>query len=170
MATTKRLEDPTDLLSPILVKEFRQGVRGNIFTGDAAKNRAELLCGRADMTYDAAISAASIERIRELWGRKPVYDIVTASGADETAQRADAVSVIAKKPFMVFDLISNSTGAPVFSSLVADKKIVVWSAATDAENGASQAPYRWNYAADPSSTPAVTAAFVGRTLTGKPAK
>jgi hypothetical protein len=28
-----RLEDPSDLLSPILVKEFRQGVRGNIFTG-----------------------------------------------------------------------------------------------------------------------------------------
>jgi glyoxylase-like metal-dependent hydrolase (beta-lactamase superfamily II) len=45
--------------------------RDIIFTGDAAKNRAELLCGRADMTYDAAVSAASIEKIRELWGRKP---------------------------------------------------------------------------------------------------
>jgi len=42
-----------------------------IFTGDAAKNRAELLCGRADMTYDARVSAASIAAINGLWGRRP---------------------------------------------------------------------------------------------------
>jgi N-acyl homoserine lactone hydrolase len=42
-----------------------------IFTGDAAKNRAELLSRSADMTYDAAISRASIERIWELWRARP---------------------------------------------------------------------------------------------------
>lgn len=42
-----------------------------IFTGDAAKNRAELVSGRTDMTYDAAISAASIAMIREFWRRRP---------------------------------------------------------------------------------------------------
>lgn len=42
-----------------------------IFTGDAAKNRAEILSREADMTYDAAISRSSIESIWELWRRRP---------------------------------------------------------------------------------------------------
>ncbi|MBN8891112.1 MAG: MBL fold hydrolase [Acetobacteraceae bacterium SCN 69-10] len=42
-----------------------------VFTGDAAKNRAEILSGDADMTYDPAISRRSIEAIRALWQRKP---------------------------------------------------------------------------------------------------
>jgi len=42
-----------------------------IFTGDAAKNRAELISRTADMTYDASVSRASIERIWELWRRRP---------------------------------------------------------------------------------------------------
>lgn len=42
-----------------------------IFTGDAAKNRAELLSLTADMTYDMAVSRASMQRIWELWRRRP---------------------------------------------------------------------------------------------------
>ncbi len=42
-----------------------------IFTGDAAKNRAELLECRADATMDAGASAASIAAIMELWRRRP---------------------------------------------------------------------------------------------------
>lgn len=42
-----------------------------IFTGDAAKNRAELLARKGDATYDAALSTASIERIWQLWKRRP---------------------------------------------------------------------------------------------------
>jgi glyoxylase-like metal-dependent hydrolase (beta-lactamase superfamily II) len=38
-----------------------------IFTGDAAKNRVELLTGKTDMTYDAAISAATVATIGKLW-------------------------------------------------------------------------------------------------------
>ncbi len=45
--------------------------RDVVFTGDAAKNRAELLSRRADATYDAVASAASIERIWEFWRRRP---------------------------------------------------------------------------------------------------
>ena len=41
-----------------------------VFTGDAAKNRAELVSGATDMTYDPAISAASIAMIRGLWQRR----------------------------------------------------------------------------------------------------
>jgi glyoxylase-like metal-dependent hydrolase (beta-lactamase superfamily II) len=42
-----------------------------IFTGDAAKNRAELLSRSADMTYDASVSRASIEQIWAHWQRRP---------------------------------------------------------------------------------------------------
>ncbi len=41
-----------------------------IFTGDAAKNRAELVSHNTDMTYDAAVSAASIALIWQLWQRR----------------------------------------------------------------------------------------------------
>jgi N-acyl homoserine lactone hydrolase len=44
-----------------------RGRRGDlIFAGDAAKNQAELMTGRVDMTLDAAASRASIRRLREL--------------------------------------------------------------------------------------------------------
>jgi glyoxylase-like metal-dependent hydrolase (beta-lactamase superfamily II) len=42
-----------------------------VFTGDAAKNRAELLSLTADMTYDQTVSRSSMERIWELWRNKP---------------------------------------------------------------------------------------------------
>lgn len=42
-----------------------------IFTGDAAKNRAELVSRTTDMTYDPGISRASIETIWGLWSKKP---------------------------------------------------------------------------------------------------
>jgi glyoxylase-like metal-dependent hydrolase (beta-lactamase superfamily II) len=45
--------------------------RDVIFTGDAAKNRAELLSRTADMTYDQTVSRQSIDAIWELWRRRP---------------------------------------------------------------------------------------------------
>ena len=45
--------------------------RDVVFTGDAAKNRAELLSGDVDMTFDAAVSRASIEMIHGLWRARP---------------------------------------------------------------------------------------------------
>jgi len=47
------------------------GERDVIFTGDACKNRAELVSRTADMTYDKAITNASIEAIWEFWSRRP---------------------------------------------------------------------------------------------------
>jgi N-acyl homoserine lactone hydrolase len=41
-----------------------------IFTGDAAKNRAELTCRRADASYDAAVSTASLDLIWTIWRRR----------------------------------------------------------------------------------------------------
>lgn len=45
--------------------------RDVIFTGDAAKNRAELLTRSADMTYDPNVTRATIERMWETWRRRP---------------------------------------------------------------------------------------------------
>ena len=42
-----------------------------IFSGDAAKNRAELMSGRVDSSMDAKASAASLEAIWKLWRAKP---------------------------------------------------------------------------------------------------
>ena len=58
----------------------------------------------------------------ETWGRKVEYEFVLGSGADETAQRADAVAVAAKKPFAVFDAAiqggNQSTGGLIFETEV----------------------------------------------------
>jgi glyoxylase-like metal-dependent hydrolase (beta-lactamase superfamily II) len=58
-----------------------------LFTGDAAKNRAELLSLRTDMTMDAAASRASLERIWGLWRLQP--DTLLVPGHDLT-MRLDA--------------------------------------------------------------------------------
>ena len=107
----------------------------------------------------------------QTWGRTPDIEMVTASGSDETAQRADAVTVIAKKPFMVYDLTGVQTGgAPAFTQLMAANKIVVASASVQSSDAAKRSPYLWNYGADPEADVPVTAAFVGRSLAGEKAK
>ena len=45
--------------------------RDVLFTGDCAKNRAELLSRSVDMTMDAAASRRTVERVWELWTRRP---------------------------------------------------------------------------------------------------
>lgn len=42
-----------------------------IFTGDAAKNRAELISLTADMSYDQTVSRKSMETMWNLWRKKP---------------------------------------------------------------------------------------------------
>ena len=44
---------------------------GALFTGDAAKNRAELVSGTADTTLDPEVSAASLALIWSLWRARP---------------------------------------------------------------------------------------------------
>jgi len=54
-----------------LVFVLDAGDRDVVFTGDACKNRAELMSRAADMTCDAALSRASIEAIWGFWSRRP---------------------------------------------------------------------------------------------------
>ena len=48
-----------------------------VLVQDAAKYRAELITREADMTYDPAVTAATIERIWGFWRRKPGSIVVT---------------------------------------------------------------------------------------------
>ena len=41
-----------------------------VFTGDACKNRAELVSRTADMTYDKDLMRQSIESVWEFWRRR----------------------------------------------------------------------------------------------------
>jgi glyoxylase-like metal-dependent hydrolase (beta-lactamase superfamily II) len=54
-----------------LVFVLRGSAHDVVFTGDAAKNRAELVSRTADMTYDPAVTRATIETIWEFWRRRP---------------------------------------------------------------------------------------------------
>ena len=54
-----------------LVYVLQAGERDVVFTGDACKNRAELVSRKADMTYDSEVTRKTIEAIWELWLRRP---------------------------------------------------------------------------------------------------
>ncbi len=69
--------------------------RDAIFTGDAAKNRAELVSGTTDMTYDPAVSAKSIAMIWEMWRRRP--GSVLVPGHDMPMTQEDGVTTYLDK-------------------------------------------------------------------------
>jgi hypothetical protein len=109
----------------------------------------------------------------QTWGRTPEYTFVEASGADEAAQRADALKVIQEKPFIVIDASNQNKGAPVFESEIARAKIIVNGAAASsltAEELAAQAPYRWATQSDSTAAVYLTSNFLARSLSGRPAK
>ncbi len=54
-----------------LVFVLHTEARDLVFSGDACKNRAELVSRSADMTYDAAVTQRSIEHIWSLWEGRP---------------------------------------------------------------------------------------------------
>ena len=103
----------------------------------------------------------------ETWGRDIEVHFVTSSGNDESAQRADVVTITALEPFAVVDLIT--TGLDVLDAELAKAKILVWGAATTTEKALAQAPYRWGLS-DAQASAINTAEVVGKQLVGKKAK
>jgi len=63
-----------------LVYVLDAGDQDIIFSGDACKNRAELVSKDTDMTYDPEVSRKSIETIWKLWTAKP--DSILVPGHD----------------------------------------------------------------------------------------
>jgi hypothetical protein len=99
----------------------------------------------------------------EFWGRTPEFVFVESTGDDEAAQRADAVTVKAEKPFAFIDATPN--GLPMLQSLVAaDKTVVYGNVGVGFEDTQDQAPYRWG-ATDAQAAAFVTAEWAGKQLT-----
>ncbi len=101
------------------------------------------------------------------WGRTFEFVLVTHTGTDEVAQRADAFTVAAEKPFAVIAPF----GGPVFAAELVAKKIIVLGVggATNAEAG-RQAPYRWAVGFDSNASAVNAAQFAARHLQGETAK
>lgn len=72
-----------------------------IFAGDAVKNRAELVSGQTDMTDDAAVSAASIDKIRKLWHRRPGNILVPGHDLPMMAQDDGRFKYVGKREAMI---------------------------------------------------------------------
>jgi len=79
-----------------LIYVFRGKERDIVFTGDAAKNRAELLSRKGDTSYDAALSTATIEKIWEFWSRREGSILVPGHDLPMT-QKDGRISYIGKR-------------------------------------------------------------------------
>src|SRR5262245_35163537 len=101
------------------------------------------------------------------YGRDIAMEFVVSSGDDEAAQRADAVTVKAKKPFVVIDTTASSL--PVFDTEIAAAKIAVYSLNATVAETLKQAPYRWGQT-DPTAGSMNGAEFIGKQLAGKKAE
>jgi hypothetical protein len=102
----------------------------------------------------------------ETWGRDIDVRIVTSAGDDEAAQRADAVTIKAMKPFAVIDMVS--TGLDVLDGELAKARIVTYGDATTVQKALAQAPYRWGLS-DAQSAAINAAEVIGKQLVGKKA-
>ncbi len=134
-------------------------------TGVAPRDQAT---GSQGTQEDAVLDTAQLfEHATYQWNRKIEYTFVTSSGSDEAAQRADAVTVSAMKPFLVVNLAGGST----FDSQVASRKIVVLTSGNATkEQTTSLAPYIWAQQPDPDGAATNAAEFIAKSLDGKPAK
>jgi hypothetical protein len=110
----------------------------------------------------------------ETWGRKVELTFVRATGADETAQRADALRISEMRPFAVIDAGGTYGGGAVFDSVLARDRVIVITAGGDASRGSNddaikQAPYRWG--SQDTGIFAINAGeFVAKSLAGKKAQ
>jgi hypothetical protein len=123
--------------------------------------------GQAGTVQDALTDA--LEAFEHSFGRTYTYgrdielEFVVSSGDDEAAQRADAVTVKAKKPFVVLD--STASSLPVFDTEIAAAKIPVFSLNATVDETLKQAPYRWGQT-DPIAGTMNGAEFIGKQLGG----
>jgi hypothetical protein len=110
---------------------------------------------------------APYQEMFETYGRDVEVEYVTSTGDDEVSQRADALAVLDKKPFIVAD--GTYTAHGTFETAIASAKVVVYGSAATAEAVRKQAPYRWGVASVADTT-ANLAEFLGKQLVGKKAQ
>ncbi len=109
----------------------------------------------------------------ETWGREVELEFVNPSGADEAAQRADALRVLEMEPFAVIDQGGTFGGGAVFGSVLAAEEIIVITSGGEArgsnDDAIEQSPYRWGN--QDTGIFAVNAGeFVAKSLSGRKAQ
>ena len=125
--------------------------------------------GQGSGTVPNALKDAltAFQAFLQTYGRKVQLDFATSTGDDETAQRADAVTVKTMKPFAVVD--ATYTPHDAFEADIAAAKIPVFGSAAALGSMEKQAPYRWGQA-DANAGALNVAEFVGKQLAGKKAQ
>jgi hypothetical protein len=137
--------------------------------GPASRQPTNNATGQPGTVEDALKDALpAYAHVFESYGRTVDLELVTSTGDDEAAQRADAVTVIGKKPFAVFDAIQ-TTSQPVFEAQIAGAKIPVFGNGATFDATQKQAPYRWGQA-DIQASAINAAEFAGKQLTGTKAQ
>ncbi|MEX1007173.1 MAG: ABC transporter substrate-binding protein [Acidimicrobiia bacterium] len=105
-----------------------------------------------------------------LWGRQFEFVTVNPTGPDEAAQRADALNVAEKKPFIVVSSAGTAGGGQVFAADLVAKKIIVFGGGITNAEADKQAPYRYLGGFDNNATAINAAQFAARQLKGETAK
>ena len=128
-------------------------------------NQATGQAGTVENAFKDAF--APYQAMFETYGRDVEVEYVTSGGDDEAAQRADAITVLAKKPFLVAD--GTYTAHNVFETEIAKAKVVVYGGGATGEARRAQAPYRQGGGGSSDATANLTE-FVGKQLVGKKAQ
>jgi hypothetical protein len=133
--------------------------------GTAPTNRTTSSRG----TYQDAVHDYLLPLMKyyETWGRDIDVRFLVSSGNDEAAQRADAVTIKAERPFAVVNFVP--AGSDFLDAELAKSKILVFGYATNAEKALAQAPYRWGLT-DTQAAAVNASVVIGKQLGGKPAE
>jgi hypothetical protein len=124
---------------------------------------------KAAGTYQDAVHdfMMAYSQFFQTWGRDLDFRFVTSSGQDEAAQRADAVTIKAMKPFAVVNMVF--TGLDTLDTELAKAKILVNGDSANTQKSLAQEPYRWGVA-DAQAAAVNSAEVVGKQFVGKKAE
>jgi len=121
--------------------------------------------GKTGTLADAARDENQLlSKFYETYGRKLDIEFYTRTGLDEAAQRADAVAIAEKKPFIVLSAL------PITGQILAQQKIITFDTPTDPRVVQTQSPYRFSWSTDYVSTSLQAAEVLGKELWGGKAK
>jgi hypothetical protein len=121
--------------------------------------------GKTGTLADAARDENQLlSKFYETYGRKLDIEFYTRTGLDEAAQRADAVAIAEKKPFIVLSAL------PITGQILAQQKIITFDTPTDPKVVEAQSPYRFSWSTDYVSTSLQAAEVLGKELWGGKAK
>ena len=98
------------------------------------------------------------------------FEFFNPSGAGEAEQRADALTVIAKKPFGVVCNGGTAGGGRIFGLAVAEAKIMAFNCGGTNSDAVAQAPYVWLGGFDSDASAVNGAEVLGKMFVGKPAE